>query len=281
MHDILIADSGSTKTEWCLLRAGKKTKISTGGLSPYFMNTEEISTVINEKILPKLKGKIPEEVHFYGTGCSNPENIVLVKKALKQNFGNAKITVDHDLMAAARALCGREKGIACILGTGSNSCYFNGKKIMQNNPGLGFILGDEGGGTQLGKKVLQHFLYHTFDEDLMERFQEQYNTNSAEILNAVYKQSLPNRYLAGFAMFLADNRGHYMVENILEDCFHEFFYYHLYKYTQSWKEPIHFTGSVAYHFKDVLSSVCEAHQFTMGNVLKSPMDGLIKYHTVH
>lgn len=279
MQSILIADSGSTKTEWCLVSAGKKTKLSSTGLSPYFMNTDEMSAVMAEKIVPKLKNKMPSDVHFYGTGCSNPDNISIVKKALKHNFPDATITVDHDLMAAARALCGHEKGVACILGTGSNSCYYNGKKIMKNNPGLGYILGDEGAGTQLGKKVLQHYLYHTFDDELMERFDEEYKTNSAEILNSVYKQPLPNKYMAGFSMFLAQNRGHYMIENILEDSFHDFFYYHLYKYTQSWNEPIHFTGSVAFHFQDILSSVCDTHQFTMGKVLKSPMDGLINYHS--
>jgi len=221
----------------------------------------------------------PDEVFFYGTGCSNAANVRQVKKAVKNVFPGAEVRVDHDLMGAARALCGDKKGIACILGTGSNSCYFNGKRIVKNSPGLGFILGDEGSGAWLGKKVIQYFLYNTFDADLMDRFRAKYNTNRDEILTAVYKQPLPNRYLAGFTGFLAENRGHYMIENIIEDGFSEFFYNHIYKYTESWSLPIHFTGSVAFGFKDVLADLCSAYEMELGNVLKQPMDGLIRYHT--
>ena len=181
-------------------------------------------------------------------------------------------------MGASKALCGDKKGVACILGTGSNSCYFNGKKIINNSPGLGFILGDEGSGAYMGKKVVQYFLYNTFDPDLMDRFMAKYNTDSATILDAVYRQPLPNRYLASFVSFLIENRGHFMIENIIEDSFNDFFFTHICKYKESWTLPIHFTGSVAFGFKDVLKQMCQSYELELGNVLKQPMDGLIKYH---
>jgi glucosamine kinase len=274
----LIADSGSTKTEWCLIN-GKTTKTYfTQGLSPYFLSAEQIEYIIDQELKPKLKNVEPEEVHFYGTGCSNPNNVKLVKKALEKVFTEATVFVDHDLMGAAKALCGHEKGVACILGTGSNSCYYNGKKIVKNSPGLGYVLGDEGSGAYLGKKVIQYFLYNTFDADLMDRFNAKFNTNSDEILTAVYKKPLPNRYLASYAVFLAENRGHYMIENIIEDGFNDFFFNHVYKYRESWTMPIHFTGSVAHGFKDILKDMCDSYELQLGKVIKKPMDGLVKFH---
>lgn len=278
MPVILIADSGSTKTEWCLVTGKTRKYFYTQGLSPYFLSSGQIETIIRNELLPKLKGPGPEAIFFYGTGCSNPANVRLVKNAIRLVFPGSEVKVDHDLMGAARALCGTEKGIACILGTGSNSCYFNGKRIVKNSPGLGFILGDEGSGAYLGKKVVQYFLYQTFDADLMDRFQSKFNTNRDEILTAVYKNPLPNRYLAAFTVFLAENRGHYMVENIIEDGFNDFFFNHLYKYRESWTLPIHFTGSVAYGFRDVLKEMCGSYELELGKVLKKPMDGLVRFH---
>ena len=278
MAIILIADSGSTKAEWCLLNGNKRKTIYTQGISPYFLTTDQIQQILIVELKEKLKNIEPDKVYYYGTGCSNPENVVSVKKALKNTFSKAKIFVDHDLMGAAQALCGNGKGVACILGTGSNSCYYNGKKIVKNSPGLGFILGDEGSGAYLGKKVVQYYLYHTFDSDLMDRFQAKYNTTAAEILDAVYKHALPNRYLAGFVPFLIENRGHFMIENIIEDGFNDFFFNHVYKYRESWIMPIHFIGSVAFGFKDVLKDMCDSYELQLGRVLKNPMDGLVKYH---
>lgn len=278
MKSILIADSGSTKTEWCLLHGDKKKKLATQGLSPYFLTGEQIKDIVEKELMPKLKDIQPEEVYFYGTGCSNPANAAIVKKALRHFFTKAAVKVEHDLTGAAKALCGDEKGIACILGTGSNSCYYNGKKIVKNSPGLGYVLGDEGSGAYMGKKVIQYFLYNTFDEDLMERFKAKFNTNSIEILEAVYKRPLPNRYLAGFAIFLAENRGHFMIENIIEDGLNDFFFNHIYKYRESWTLPINFAGSIAYGFKDVLKDLCSSYELQLGTVIKNPMEGLIKYH---
>ena len=275
----LIADSGATKTTWCLLQNNKKKILSTQGLSPYFLKTDQIQQIVGAEVQSKLKGIAPDEIFFYGTGCINPGNEKLVKKALSNLFPQSAIQVTHDLMGAAKALCGDQKGVACILGTGSNSCYYNGKKIVKNSPGLGFVLGDEGSGAYMGKKVVQYYLYNTFDPDLMDRFNALFKTNSAEILEAVYKKPLPNRYLASFVQFLVENRGHYMVENIIEDSFNDFFFHHVYKYKESWIMPINFVGSVAFGFKDVLNEMCNSYELQLGKVLKNPMDGLIKYHS--
>lgn len=275
----LIADSGSTKTEWCLLSGNKKKTFITQGMSPYFIGVAEMVAIMSAELIPKLKNAAIHELFYYGTGCGNPGNVKIVRAALKKVFPGVKVNVNHDLMGAARALCGIKKGIACILGTGSNSCYYNGKKIVKNSPGLGYILGDEGSGAYLGKKVLQYYLYDTFDEDLRARFDATFCTNSDEILNGVYKQSLPNRYLASYALFLAENRGHYMIENIIEDGLNDFFFNHVYKYRESWTLPIHFVGSVAYGFRDVLADLCKSYQLELGAVLKNPMQGLIRYHS--
>jgi len=275
---ILIADSGATKAEWCLLTGGKKKTIITQGISPYFLNTAQITDLLEKELKPRLKNIEVDRIYYYGTGCANPVNAKSVKKALRTVFKSAAADVTHDLMAAARALCGRKKGIACILGTGSNSCYYDGKKIVKNSPGLGYVLGDEGSGAYLGKKVIQYYLYGTFDEELRGRFDLTYTTNAAEILENVYKKPLPNRYLASYARFLADNRGHYMIENIIEDGLNDFFFNHLCKYRETWTLPVSFAGSVAFGFKDVLQQLCNSYEFELGKVMKNPMEGLIDYH---
>lgn len=280
---ILIADSGSTKAEWALAGKGKKTKtVFTQGISPYFLNTDQIEEVIRKELLPGFKKAELESItaiYYYGTGCSNPANVKSVKTALGRIFKGVKpIEVTHDLMGIARASCQNEKGIACILGTGSNTCYYNGKSIVKISPGLGYALGDEGSGAYLGKKVIQYYLYGTFDEELRYKFDQKYNTNASEILDNVYKKPFPNRYLASFSMFLSENRDHYMIGNIIEDGLNDFFFTHLCKLGESWKMPIHFVGSVGFAFREVLADLCHAYEFELGKVLKTPMPGLIKYH---
>ena len=193
----LIADSGSTKCEWCLV-ADKKKKIITQGISPYFLSEEQVLNILQKEVIGKIKNIHVDEVFYYGTGLGSQENAKFIKRILKKVFPAAAIETRIDLLAAARAVCGHDKGIACILGTGSNSCYYDGKKIVKNSPGLGYVLGDEGSGSYLGKKVIQYFLYNTFDEELMLQFKKQFNTNITEILENVYTKPQPNRYLASF-----------------------------------------------------------------------------------
>jgi glucosamine kinase len=275
---ILIADSGATKCEWCLVSNGKKKTVFTQGISPYFLNAEQVQGIIRNELLPSLKNTNISSVFYYGTGCSNPGNVKMIKTAIQKVFKKAKVSVDLDLIGAAKACCGDSKGIVSILGTGSNSCYFNGKKMVKNSPGIGYILGDEGSGAYLGKKVIQYYLYDTFDDELKYKFEQKYGTDRTIILEKVYRQPLANRYLATFSLFLAENRGHYMVENIIEDGLNDFFFQHLCKYGESWKLPIHFVGGISFGFRDVIKELCQSYEFELGTILKNPMEGLIKYH---
>lgn len=276
--NILIADSGSTKCEWVLLQGNKKKTIFTQGMSPYFLNAAQVLGVLQSELIPGLGKYRIDEIFFYGTGCNSPINKKMMKGAFQKAFPDIPVQIDHDLSAAAFALCGNTRGMACILGTGSSTCFFNGRKIAKNTLGLGYVLGDEGSGAYLGRKVLQYYLYYTFDEELRYKFDAKYTTNAMEILESVYKKPLPNRYLASFTEFLAENRGHYMIENIIEDGLNDYFFQHLCKYTESWKYPIHFTGGVAFGFKDVIKDLCHAYEFELGRILQKPMDGLVEFH---
>ena len=275
---ILIADSGSTKCEWCFIENGRKKIIETQGASPYFLNEKQLVAMMQQELLPGLKNKIPAHVYFYGTGCAAAANRAMIKRAILNVFPKARVEVNHDLTGAARALCGRSRGIVAILGTGSNSGYYNGRKIVRNSPGLGYVLGDEGSGAYLGKMVLQYYLYNRFDQDLHRKFHNRYGVSAADILDSVYKKPLPNRYIASYTMFLSENRGHYMIENIIEDGLWDFFNNHLARYPESGKLPVYFTGSVAFGFQDILKELCKNFGWKPGSFLAKPMEGLIAYH---
>ncbi len=278
IKNYLIADSGATKCQWTLVQNNKKSTVNTIGISPYFLTTNEITLLLQKSFAKKTDLTKIEAVYFYGTGLSNPDNVLSLKKALKAVFTKAKLTIETDLVAAARASCQNDKGVVCILGTGSNTGFYNGKKITKNSPGLGYVLGDEGSGAYLGKKVIQYFLYQTFDEELMASFQKKYNLTKDAILNSIYKSPFPNRTLASFAPFLAEHRGHYMIENIIEDGLNDFFFAHINKMNESWIHPIHFVGGVAYAFKDIIKQLALSYEIELGKIIKSPMEGLIEFH---
>ena len=277
--NILIADSGSTKTDWCLIQNGKKKSLQTQGINPYFLQENEIIQIFsNELKINPLKTSI-DEVHFYGAGINSVDNKKRIEKCLKQYFNIKKANCYSDMLATARATCNHQKGIACILGTGSNSCYYDGKKMGFKTPTLGYILGDEGGGTHLGKKILQYYLHDIFDRELKKKFEETFETNLPVILETIYRKPLPNRYLAHFATFIFHHRGHYMIENIAEDCLNDFFINHLLRYPHIHKLPVHFSGSVAFFLKDILLNLCNQYEINYGSVIQKPMKGLITFHT--
>lgn len=278
IRNYIIADSGATKCQWTVVQSQKKYTLQSIGISPYFLSAAEIQALVIKTFKNKIKLESVEAVYFYGTGLSNPHNVSQLKKALQAVFTKATLDIQTDLVAAARATCQNSKGVACILGTGSNTGFYNGKKIIKNSPGLGYVLGDEGSGTYLGKKVIQYYLYKTFDEDIMSRFEKKFNTTKDEILNKVYKEPTPNKYLATFTEFLVENRGHYMIENIIEDGLNDFFYAHIIKMNEAWLYPIHFVGSVAFGFKDILRQLALTYEIELGTIVKSPMQGLITYH---
>ncbi len=275
----LIADSGATKCEWCVLYNGRRKKILTKGISLYFLTAEQTEALIKKDLLAKIKNILVDEIYFYGTGLGNAKNVSVMRSVLRKIFPGASIECHTDLLGVARALCGSKKGMACILGTGSNSCYYNGKRIVKSIPSLGYVLGDQGSGAYLGKKVLQHFLYNEFDDKLTQDFILNFNTNLATILEYVYTKPQPNKYLAGFTIFLAKNRGHSIIDQITEDGLNDFFVTHLHTYKESWLHPVSFAGSVAFGFRDIIKKLCSKYEMQLGTILKQPMEGLIKYHS--
>jgi glucosamine kinase len=279
MSSLLLAESGSTKTDWCLVnKTGKTIHFKTSGINPYLQSSEQILSLLEHE-LHWNKENIPTAgIAFYGAGASRLEQQKKLADVLNQFFGLKPIEVQCDMMAAARALCGAKKGIVCILGTGSNSCYYDGKKIKERQASLGYIAGDEGSGNYLGKRVLQYYAYNTFDDELKAAFEQLYGDDIGAILRRLYSEPFANRYLATFVQLLKENRGHYMVENIIEDCLNDFFHHHIMKYRQSWKSPIYFTGSVSFEFQDVLKTLCEQHEIEFGKVLKSPIENLVRFH---
>jgi len=199
---ILIADSGATKTDWRLI-SGKKEicNVKTIGFNPYFIDTEDIINVLKDNLIPNLSEHIVQKIFFYGAGCSTPLKNDIIVKALQNLFKSAEINVEHDILGAARGLFGNSEGIACILGTGSNSCYYNGKTISESLPSFGFIYGDEGSGAQLGKYLVEAYMKHKLPEDLHTKFMEKYKFSLEDILTNTYKNPSPNRFLASFTTF--------------------------------------------------------------------------------
>jgi len=273
---ILIADSGTTKTDWCLIGDQEALeKVVTSGINPFYQEAENISAILQKEFTSIKKFKA---IYFYGTGCINQEKKDIVKKGLLQVFEAEEIFIGSDLQAAAHSLCQDQPGFACILGTGSNSCYYNGSEIVANVSPLGFILGDEGSGAVLGKKLIGDVLKKQLPQSLINEFFETYNITAAEILENVYKKPFPSRYLANYTKFLSENIKHPEIENIVISSFREFVTRNLLQYPGIDRNPIHFTGSIAFHFEVQLRNVIEEQHLILGNIERAPMNGLIRYH---
>jgi glucosamine kinase len=273
---ILIADSGSTKTEWCVVTGnGTTEKVVTPGINPFYQESENISAILQREFTAVRKF---DAIYFYGAGCINQEKQDIVRKSLIQVFEASHIFIGTDLLAAAHSLCQDRPGVACILGTGSNSCYYDGVQIAANVSPLGFILGDEGSGAVLGKKLIGDILKKQLPESLILDFFETYHTTPAEILENVYKKPFPSRYLADYTKFLSKNIKHPEIENIVIISFREFVKRNLLQYSGIEKTPIHFTGSIAFHFEAQLRKVIEEQHLILGNIERAPMKGLVNYH---
>jgi len=273
---ILIADSGTTKTEWCLITDDSTTEILvTPGINPFYQEVENIAAILQKEF---YAAKIFDAIYFYGAGCINKEKQEVVRKSLLQVFEADHIFIGTDLLAAAHSLCQNQSGVACILGTGSNSCYYNGSEIVDNVSPLGFILGDEGSGAVLGKKLIGDILKKQLPQSLINDFFETYHTTPAEILENVYKKPFPSRYLADFTKFLSKNIKYPEIENIVISSFREFVTRNLLQYPEIEKMPIHFTGSIAFHFEVQLRKAIEEQHLILGNIEQAPMKGLIRYH---
>lgn len=275
---ILIADSGSTKTEWSLIEKDKSFKsLITSGINPFYQDTSDIVNTLQSELSSYIIPN-PGHIYFYGAGCSNPEKINLVINALRQVFPSGSIFAGSDLLGATRSLCQSMPGIACILGTGSNSCYYNGKEIIHHVPPLGYMLGDEGGGAALGKKLIADILKRQLPQPIINLFFDTYRVSPEEILAKVYNDSFPNRYLAQYTKFLSQNIHIAEIEDLVIKSFNEFICRNILQYKQSSSAEIHFTGSIAYYFKSQLSKSLKAYHLNEGRITMTPSPDLIKYH---
>lgn len=277
---ILISDSGSTKTDWVFLDNGAvHLQVKTQGLNPTQQSSERIAEILRQELLPQLSGETPQTIYFYGAGCAYTEANSRIRKALETTFPQtAGIEINSDLLAAARALCGNEEGIACILGTGSNSCYYNGKEIKDNIPPLGFILGDEGSGATLGRLLINGCLKRQLPQEICSKFLKQYDLDIAKILEKVYHEPMPGRFLASLTPFLYENRKHPEIHTMLVKCFIQFFQNNSMAYRRSWL-PIHIVGSIGKWFNEEIKEAAESLALSIGKIVESPMKGLIEYHS--
>lgn len=275
---ILIADSGSTKTEWSLIEKDKSLKsLITSGINPFYQDMHDIVNTLQSELASHITPN-PDHIYFYGAGCSNPEKISMVIKALRQVFPSGNIFVGSDLLGATRSLCQSKPGIACILGTGSNSCNYDGKEIIHHVPPLGYMLGDEGSGAALGKKLIADILKRQLPHPIINLFFDTYRVSPEEILDKVYNDSFPNRYLAQYTKFLSQNIHIAEIEDLVIKSFNEFICRNILQYKQSSSAEIHFTGSIAYYFKPQLSKSLASYQLNEGRITMSPSPDLIKYH---
>lgn len=279
---LLIADSGSTKTSWRYITRDKQiSQHSTQGFNPYFQNTAQIADELRNVLVPELRSAShpdPEQVFFYGAGCSNEEKCKVVYLAIKDAFPKAEVEIHHDLLGAARATCGRQPGIAAILGTGSNSCSYDGEDITEHIPSLGYILGDEGSGAHLGKNLISGYLYRELPDDLDRRFRERFNLNKDEVLESIYKKPLPNRYLATFSKFIFQNMNDPWMLKMVTRCFSEFFDHHICKYSNYDKLPMHVVGSVGFYYSNILRAIATERGVLVDKILEAPIAGLTLYH---
>ncbi len=276
---IAVIDSGSTKADWKFLSSNAyPVSITTMGFNPYYHD----ESVILPKIKAAFTGQInPLEltkIFYYGAGCSDPQRNKIIADALKKYFIEAEIHVEHDILACALATCRDQPGISCILGTGSNSCLFDGEKIIDNVPNLAYILGDEGSGGHLGKLLIRGYFYREFPKDIKDNFEEAYGNDRQVFLDNIYIKPNANVYLASFARFLSDHKDHIYIQSLVNRAFTEFIARHVRKYPDHNVLPIHFIGSVAYHFGDILKMVLDERSLNLGIIIKKPIDNLVQYH---
>jgi len=280
---ILIADSGSTKTDWRMLdRAGKVSQARTSGMNPYHETEESMARVLQEELLPQLpehaNAATASEVFFYGAGCATESACASVAAAIRNVFPAASPAINNDQLGAARALCGREAGIACILGTGSNTCLYDGEMIIDNIPPMGYIIGDEGSGSNIGKELLNRYFRRELPGKIQERLEKRFDMSKDAVLENVYRQPFPNRYMAGFAKFVFQNLKDPYLMRMVYEILSNFFDKTVCRYENHQNYKIHFTGSIAFYFGNLLRQVANDKGLRIFNILEGPIAGLTLYH---
>ena len=277
---ILLADSGSTKVHWCLVTAsGQCSDVFTDGINPLFQTCDAMRNSICNQLLPQISSLLwagtLTHVFFYGAGCT-PEKKVFVQRALEGVFKKAEVSVESDMLGAARGLLNRHAGVACILGTGSGSCFYNGETIEWCVPSLGYILGDEGSAAVLGKRLVGDLMKNQLGDDLKEAFFKEYETSMADIIEKVYRQPFPNRFLAKLSKFCADHIEDKRIHDLVYDHFVQFIRRNLVQYKTD--QPIGFVGSIAYYYRPILEEAMRAEGLPLGTILKDPIEGLKEFH---
>ena len=275
---LLIADSGSTTTDWAVVANGNTLHIKTPGINPVHQDDTTIECTIAQGLCPQMANIAPTHIYFYGAGCVGGEANMRLHNILHKHFGQAHIEIESDLLGAARSLCGRNEGIAGKLGTGANSCFYYGCKIVSNIPPLGYILGDEGSGASLGKAFLRALLRNELGKKLLDEFYTTFDTDYRRLITRIYREAAANRYLASLSPFIASHLDNDAVRTIVANTFASFIDNHIMRYDYK-NTPLHLTGSVAYYYRDVITQVAHTRGIEMGTITRTPIDGLITYHT--
>jgi glucosamine kinase len=275
---ILLADSGGSKTDWRLLKKdGTIGQASGPGYNPYYQPVDDLKKSINEILLPHVQENVTK-IYFYGAGVSSVKNQLTIKSAFLEYFPESQIEIGWDLLAAARALCGHEPGIACIMGTGSNSCLYDGKEIVGNVANLGWILADEGSGANIGRKFLVDYLRNKMPAELAKQFKARFPLTREEFLEKVYQQEKPSAFLASFAKFIFQHLKDPYCYKLIYDSFSEFYENNVMQYDNYKSLKVHFTGSISFYFSDILRQVANDKGITVKNILEGPIAGLTLYH---
>ncbi|WP_343329161.1 N-acetylglucosamine kinase [Polaribacter staleyi] len=277
---ILIADGGSTKADWIAIDKNKEEafRVRTLGLNPAIVPEEELhNRIINMFQLINIKDDV-EEIHFYGAGCGTPKPIEILKNILESIFVNAKVFISEDMLAAVYAATGKEPALVCILGTGSNSCYYDGVKMEMLVPSLGYILMDEASGNYFGKKLIIDYFYKTMPSAIAKKFHEEFDLDADYIKKNLYREPNPNMYLASFAKFMFDFKEDKYIKKIIKKGFQEFFKYRILPYNKTAETPIYFIGSIAYYFRDILEKTAKKNNLVITDVIQRPIDKLLEFH---
>ena len=278
---ILIADSGSTKTAWCLISGNQRVKdINTKGINPFYQTEEEIEAELKNTLCQEIGGENKiNSVYFYGAGCADSQINNKLAKTLQQVLKSDKAEVSSDMLGAARGIFKHQKGIACIMGTGSNSAYYDGNEIVKSIPAGGFIIGDEGSGAVLGKTLIADYIKNQMPENILAEFKKFYNGTYLDVVNHVYKQPFPNRWLANFTKFMYEKREDDYIHNMIVNSFTLFFNRNI-KQFDSWKNTeVGFVGSIAYYFEKELKEAAQKCEITVSEIYQNPIEGLIEYHS--
>ncbi|MXV50946.1 N-acetylglucosamine kinase [Pedobacter sp. HMF7647] len=276
---ILIADGGSTKTSWTLIQDGSLTKqFYTEGYNPYYASSEYITNSLKQALPDDLDPDAVLEIAFYGAGVHNAQKAGIVESAFKRIFNRCKVNIDHDLLAAARALLGNEPGFAAILGTGTNTCLYDGDQIIHHVDSCGYIIGDEGSGCHIGLKILKDYLRGAMPNNLLTAFHEKYQLTESEIMDHVYTEPFANRYAASFTRFAGENIHESYCQNLIKESFIQFFEQLVSVYPSYKSYSFNCIGSVGYSFREILSETAQSFGMQTGVIVSSPMDGLVEYH---